>query len=177
MKGRFLLADDVEGLRAQAVRAEADGVGIVLVSEGPLGDPIVLAAGLSPWVPRVSLGVRLSLSRDGRHPAVLAREVTSLDLVSGGRSVLCFTPPFCDRLVEAIALCRAMWREGEADSEGPHFPVRSAVNLPRPAGPKSPLIALDLTGGDEELPASLAGTADLLLHSTDDATVCRVERP
>ncbi len=176
MKGRFLLADDVEGLRAQAARAEAEGVGIVLLSEGPLGDPIVLAAGLSPSVPGMSLGVRLSLSGDGRHPAVLAREVTSLDLVSGGRSVLCFTPPFCDRLVEAIALCRVMWHEGEADSEGPHFPVRSAVNLPRPAGPQSPLIALDLTG-DDEVPASLAGLADLLLHPTDDAIACRVERP
>ena len=176
MKGRFLLADDVEGLRAQAVRAEAEGADIVFLSDGPLGDPIVLAAGLSSTVPRVSLGVRLSLSGDGRHPAVLAREVTSLDLVSGGRSVLCFTAPFSERLVEAIALCRIMWREGGAHSEGPHFPVRSAVNLPRPAGTQSPLIALDLTGG-EELPASLAGEADLLLHPTDDATVCRAERP
>jgi hypothetical protein len=69
-----------------------------------------------------------------------------------------------------------MWREGEVDSEGPHFPVQSAVNRPRPAGPQSPLIALDLTR-DEVLPPSLAASADLLLHSTDDATVCRVERP
>jgi len=121
------------------------------------------------------LGVRLGLSADGRHPALIVRDLTSLDLVCGGRSVLCFTPPFDDRLAEAIALCRAMWRDGEAESEGPHFPVEHAVSLPRPAGAGSPLIALDLTGG-EKLPGLLAGAADLLLHPTDDAAVCRVER-
>jgi len=121
------------------------------------------------------LGVRLGLSADGRHPALIVRDLTSLDLVCGGRSVLCFTPPFDDRLAEAITLCHALWRDGEAESEGPHFPVEHAVNLPRPAGAGSPLIALDLTGG-EKLPGLLAGAADLLLHPSDDAAVCRVER-
>ncbi len=175
MDGRFLQADDVAALRAQAVSAREAGAGALFVGEGPLGDPIVLAAGLSPVVPDLLLGARLALVPEGRHPALLARELTSLDLVCGGRSVLCFTPPFDDRLAEAIALCRAMWRDGEAVSEGPHFPVEHAVNRPRPAGAGSPLIALDLTRGDV-LPDLLAGTADLLLHPTDDAAVCRVER-
>jgi hypothetical protein len=156
VEGRFLQADDVAGLRAQAARAQEAGAGAIFLGEGPLGDPIVLAAGLSPSVPDVLLGARLALAPDGRHPAMLARELTSLDLVCGGRSVLCFTPPFDDRLAEAIALCHAL-------------------NLPLPAGAGSPLIALDLTGGDE-LPGLLAGAADLLLHPTDDAAVCRVER-
>ena len=163
------------GLRARALRAHEAGAGAIFLGEGPLGDPIVLAAGLSPSVPDVLLGARLALAPDGRHPAMLARELTSLDLVCGGRSVLCFTPPFDDRLAEAMVLCHALWRDGEAESEGPHFPVEHAVNLPRPAGPGSPLIALDLTGG-EKLPGLLAGAADLLLHPSDDAAVCRVER-
>ena len=119
MDGRFLQAGDVAGLRAQAVSAEAQGAGVLFVSEGPLGDPIVLAAGLGPSVPRVLLGARLGLAPDGRHPALLARDMTSLDLVCGGRSVLCFTPPFDDRLAEAITLCRAMWQDGEVASDGP----------------------------------------------------------
>jgi len=175
VEGRFLQADDVAGLRAQALGAQEAGAGAIFLGEGPLGDPIVLAAGLSPSVPDVLLGARLALAPEGRHPAMLARELTSLDLVCGGRSVLCFTPPFDDRLAEAIALCHALWRDGEAESEGPHFPVEHAVNLPRPAGAGSPLIALDLTGG-EKLPGLLAGAADLLLHPSDDAAVCRVER-
>jgi alkanesulfonate monooxygenase SsuD/methylene tetrahydromethanopterin reductase-like flavin-dependent oxidoreductase (luciferase family) len=172
---RFLQAGEVAGLRAEAARARAAGVDVLFVSRGTLGDPFVLAAGLSPSVPGTLLGVRLGLSEDGRHPAMLAREATSLDLVCGGRSVLCFTPPFDDRLVETIALCRAMWREGEADSAGPHFPVYAAVNRPRPAGRGSPLVALDLSDGGH-LPVVLAGAADLLVHRTDDATVGRVER-
>ncbi|MGD0748948.1 MAG: hypothetical protein ABSB68_14165 [Acidimicrobiales bacterium] len=175
MEGRFLRADDVAGLRAQAGSALEAGAGAVFLGESPLGDPIVLAAGLSPAVPDLLLGVRLALAADGRHPALLARELTSLDLVCGGRSVLCFTPPFDDRLAEAVALCRAMWRDGEATGAGPHFPVEQAVNRPRPPGPGSPLLALDLTGG-EEVPAALAGAADLLLQATDDTAVCRVER-
>ena len=175
MEGRFLQADDGPGLRAQAERALEDGAAAVFVDETPLGDPIVLAAGLSPAVPDLLLGVRLTLAADGRHPALLARELTSLDLVCGGRSVLCFTPPFDDRLAEAVDLCRALWRDGEATSEGPHFPVAHAVNRPRPAGAGSPRLALDLTGGGEA-PAGLAGAADLLLHPTDDRVVCRLER-
>ena len=175
MEGRFLRADDVAGLRTQAVAALEAGAGVVFLGEGPLGDPIVLVAGLSPAVPDLILGVRLALAPEARHPAMLARELTSLDLVCGGRSVLCFTPPFDDRLAEAIALCRAMWRDGEAVSDGVHFPVEHAVNRPPPAGGGSPLVALDLTGG-AELPAALAVAADLLVHPTDDPAVCRVER-
>jgi hypothetical protein len=61
------------------------------------------------------------------------------------------------------------------DSAGPHFPVHAAVNRPRPAGAGSPLVALDLTGGDER-PVVLSDAADLLVHRTDDAAVGRVER-
>jgi alkanesulfonate monooxygenase SsuD/methylene tetrahydromethanopterin reductase-like flavin-dependent oxidoreductase (luciferase family) len=176
VEGRFLQADDVAGLRAQAVSAREARAAAVFLGDGPLGDPIVLAAGLSDSVPDVLLGVRLALAPGGRHPAMLARELTSLDLVCGARSVLCFMPPFDDRLAEAVALCRDMWRDGEAVSGGPCFPVECAVNRPRPAGAGSPRVALDLTGGGE-VPALLGGTVDLLLRPTDAAGVCRMERP
>ena len=65
---------------------------------------------------------------------MLARDITSLDLVCGGRSVLCFAPPFGDSLEEAISVCRALWRAGEAVNEGPRFPVRAAANRSRPVG-------------------------------------------
>ena len=118
--------------------------------------------GLAPLVPRVLLGARIEWDREGRHPALLARDVTSLDLVCGGRSVLCFAPPFTEPLAEAISLCRALWLAGEAVHEGPHFPVQAAANRARPAGEEIPQIALDLTAGDE-VPSFLVGAADLLL--------------
>jgi alkanesulfonate monooxygenase SsuD/methylene tetrahydromethanopterin reductase-like flavin-dependent oxidoreductase (luciferase family) len=170
------------GLRAEATRAQAQGVAAVFVSEGPLGDPFVVAAGLAPVLPEVLLGARTGLTPNGRHPAMLAREVTSLDLVCGGRSVLCFVPPFNDVLLEAIELCRAMWGPGEVVSDGPCFPVHAAASRPRPVGAGGPRIALDLTAGDQ-LPSFLAGAADLLLRPIAGpparigaSGVCRLEQ-
>jgi alkanesulfonate monooxygenase SsuD/methylene tetrahydromethanopterin reductase-like flavin-dependent oxidoreductase (luciferase family) len=116
------------------------------------------------------------LERDGRHPALLARDLTSLDLVCGGRSILCFAPPFAAPLAEAVFLCRALWNSGEAVHDGPCFPVRAAANRARPAGEGSPLIALDLSAGDE-VPSFLAGTADLLLRpDPENPVACSLER-
>ncbi len=51
------------GLRARALQAVGEGAGALFVRSGPLGDPLVLLAGLSPSVPRVLLG---ALARPGR---------------------------------------------------------------------------------------------------------------
>jgi alkanesulfonate monooxygenase SsuD/methylene tetrahydromethanopterin reductase-like flavin-dependent oxidoreductase (luciferase family) len=169
VEGRFLQAADVDGIHAEAVRAAADGAMAVFIREGALGDPIVLAAGLAPGVPDLLLGARIAWRDDGRHPAMLARDITSLDLVCGGRSVLCFAPPFTEPLAEAVSLCRALWQAGEVRSDGPHFPVRAAANRARPAGGRTPLIAFDLTDTDADvLPGAVAGSADLLLRPSPD---------
>lgn len=163
MKGRFLQAADADGLLAEAAQAAAQGADALFLTQGPAGDPVVLAAGLSSLVPGPLLGVRVELGPGERHPAVLARDLTGLDLVSGGRSVLCFGPPFDELVAETVSLCRALWRAGELVSDGPHFPVRAAANRARPTGERSPLIAFDLTAGDEPS-ASMVGAADLLLR-------------
>ena len=164
------------GLRQQASQAAARGAAAVFLRSGPQGDPIVLAAGLGPVVPDVLLGAVIELGPRERHPAMLARDLTSLDLACGGRSVLCFAPPFTEELAEAALLCRALWQAGEVVSEGPNFPVQAAANRTRPAGEHSPLIAFDLTGGDE-LPPLVAAAGNLVLrpvNGTPDA--CRLER-
>jgi alkanesulfonate monooxygenase SsuD/methylene tetrahydromethanopterin reductase-like flavin-dependent oxidoreductase (luciferase family) len=166
----------VAGLQAEAAKAGAEGAAALFLSESALGDPIVLAAGLAGGVPRVLLGARVELGPTERHPAMLARDITCLDLVCGGRSVLCFAPPFTEPLPEAIALCRALWMPGEAVRAGPHFPVRAAANRARPAAGQYPLIALDLSAGGA-LPDFLVGAADLLLWPTAESTgACRLER-
>lgn len=173
----LLEAGDVATLREQAEQAVAGGAAAVFVTESSLGDPFVLVAGLATAVPGTWLGARTSLSGESRHPAMLAREMTSLDLVCGGRSVLCFGPPFDDPLAEAISLCRALWRDGEVSSDGPRFPVHAARNRARPLGrgDQSPLVALDLSGG-ETFPNPLGERVDLVLHATPDPRVCVMER-
>jgi len=105
---------------------------------------------------------------------MLARDLASLDLACGGRSVLSFDPPFSERLAEAAHLCRALWQAGEVVSDGPHYPVQAAANRARPAGDRSPLIAFDLTAGDE-LPDFLAGAGDLKLRATGAPGTCLME--
>jgi alkanesulfonate monooxygenase SsuD/methylene tetrahydromethanopterin reductase-like flavin-dependent oxidoreductase (luciferase family) len=178
VEGRFLRAPDVAGLRREAVRAESDGVDAVFVSEGPLGDPVVLAAGLSDSATAVMIGARVHLADGGRHPAMLARDLTSLDLVSGGRSVLCFRPPFdpAERLAEAIALCRALWHDDDGTTEGTYFRVKAPKNRARPATSSSPLVALDLSAS-VDAPASLTVLADLVLRADSETGWVRMERP
>jgi alkanesulfonate monooxygenase SsuD/methylene tetrahydromethanopterin reductase-like flavin-dependent oxidoreductase (luciferase family) len=178
----MLQADGVDALRATATRAEAEGAAAVFFGPGPAGDPFVLAAGLSGAVTRALLGVRVRLSTAERHPALLAREATSLDHVCGGRTVLCFLPPFTDAMGEAIALCRLLWRDGIAEHGGIDYVVQGAVNRPRPPKEGSPLIALDVTGSLEEEgeaaapPSGLTDAADLILLPTREPDRCLVER-
>jgi alkanesulfonate monooxygenase SsuD/methylene tetrahydromethanopterin reductase-like flavin-dependent oxidoreductase (luciferase family) len=190
VEGRFLPEDDLDALRLAVTRAEADGAGAVFFGPGPLGDPFVLAAGLSADVTTPLLGVRVRLSTAERHPAMLAREATSLDHICGGRTVLTFLPPFTDATAEAIALCRALWRDGVAEHGGVEYVVDGAVNRPRPPTDRSPLVALDTTGsvtapvagsmgnGVESAapPSGLTDAADLILLPTQEPDRCVVER-
>ena len=163
MDGRFLHEPTVADLGAATRRAAADGVSAVFLTSGPLGDAITLAAGLCAAAPMLTFGIRTNLSTEPhRHPTVLARDMTAFDLVCGGRSLLAFTPPFDDAVAEAMALCRAMWRDGLVASEGPRYPVAGAVNRPLPQQDGGPPLALDLTDG---IPAdrALMALADLLL--------------
>jgi alkanesulfonate monooxygenase SsuD/methylene tetrahydromethanopterin reductase-like flavin-dependent oxidoreductase (luciferase family) len=172
---RFLQAETIAALRAEALRAKEEGIGAVLVGSGPLGDPFVLLAGLSDALPGVTLAARVVLGEDGRQPTLLAREATSLDLVDGSRTVLCFGPPFGAGLDEAIGICRAMWRDGTATNEGPVYPVGDAVNRPTPALEGSPLIALDLTGpGARDEAGGSAALADMVV--VGDGGVWQLER-
>ncbi len=97
-----------------------------------------------------------------RHPGLLAKIVSTLDVLSGGRAVLGLGaawyerehrglgvpfPPLAERferLEEALQICRAMFREESATFEGRHYCIREALNYPRPVRPGGPPI---LVGG------------------------------
>jgi alkanesulfonate monooxygenase SsuD/methylene tetrahydromethanopterin reductase-like flavin-dependent oxidoreductase (luciferase family) len=185
VEGLFLDAPDLSALRASAEQARLARADVLFLTDGPLGDAIALAAGLAATVPDVLFGVRTALgAQPHRHPTILARDMTTLDLVTGGRALLAFMRPFTAAVGEAISLCRNMWREGIAVSEGPHFPVVGAINRPLPMRPTGPPIALDLTDGAVPEDALLAA-CDLVLWPADAATpgwlpaaveVCRVRR-
>src|SRR5438445_701260 len=88
-----------------------------------------------------------------RNPAVLAKEVTTLDVISRGRAILGIGaawfdiehegygvtfPPVgerMDRLEEAVQICRAMFTEETATFDGRYYRVKDAINNPRPIRP------------------------------------------
>ncbi len=149
---------DPVGLARAAAEAGADALWL----SGPEGggavvaDPIPLAAGLAAagpgWV-----GVRVSLD-DGRHPSMIARELTALDLVTDGRSVVALraaAPTAADRLAEAVAIGRALFAVGPLSWPGPHYPVEGAVNRPGPRQAGGPPILVE--PGPNQEPGGLRG--------------------
>jgi hypothetical protein len=102
--------------------------------------------------------------------------MTTLDLLCHGRSLLCFAPPFGPAHLEAVALCREMWRTGWAESAGPIFPVPGAVNRPQPASERSPRLALDLTEGEKDVPSRLVEAVDYLLRPGTGGDVFVMDR-
>ncbi len=171
VEGLFLNAPD-----PASVPSDVDAV---FLADGPQGDAIVLAAGLAARLadqrPELLVGVRLSLApQPHRHPTIVAREMTTLDHVTGGRTILAFMGPFDEAnaaaVSEAITLCRNMWSDGVGVSEGPRYPVVGAINRPLPKRPGGPFIALDLTATSGPLPAEgLLSRCDLALVRTDTA--------
>lgn len=122
----------------------------------------------------------LVLDNDYRHPAVVAKEMATLDLVSDGRVELGlgagwmrsdyaqygleFDPPGVriDRLEEAVAVIKALWsgERGEVDFKGVHYELRGVTRRPRPA--QRPRPRLLLAGGGRRMLSLAAREADIV---------------
>jgi alkanesulfonate monooxygenase SsuD/methylene tetrahydromethanopterin reductase-like flavin-dependent oxidoreductase (luciferase family) len=105
-----------------------------------------------------------------RHPALLAKCTTTLDVLSRGRAMLgvgagwdvaeheAYGLPFpgtgerMDRLDDALAVCRAMFTQPRATAGGSYYAVTDAPNSPRPTGP----IPILVGGGGERRTLDLA---------------------
>jgi F420-dependent oxidoreductase-like protein len=112
--------------------------------------------------------IRLSTLVTGvtyRHPGVLAKTVTTLDVLSAGRAMLGIGaawyerehdglgvpfPPLAqrfERLEETLRICLQMWSDNDGPYEGTHYRLAETLNRPRPVGHARPPI---LIGGNGE---------------------------
>jgi F420-dependent oxidoreductase-like protein len=158
---------------------------------GPMDDPMfeayTLLGGLAARTARARLGAMVT-GVTYRNPALLAKEVTALDVLSGGRAVLGLGaawfeaehqglgfdfPPLAerfDRLAEALVICRAMFTEDAPSFEGRFYRIDSAVNRPRPVHREGPPILIG-GGGERRTLRLVAEHADACNLFGDVATV------
>jgi len=136
-----------------------------------------LLGALAARTKRVTLGT-LVTGVTYRNPALLAKEVTTLDIISSGRAVLGIGaawydveheglgvdfPPVAermDRLEEAVQICRLMFTEERPSFEGRYYRIKEARNLPPPIQPGGPKIMIGGSGPKRTLRA-VAKYADI----------------
>jgi F420-dependent oxidoreductase-like protein len=153
----------------------------------PMLDSYTLLGALAARTERVQLGAMVT-GVTYRNPAHLAKMVTTLDVISGGRAILGIGgawydveheglgfdfPPVgerLDRLEEALQICRAMFTEEAPSFEGRHYRIREARNVPRPVRPGGPPILVGGSGEKRTLKL-VAQYADLCNIFGDPATV------
>ena len=175
----------------QAKAAEAAGFGMVSVMDhlyqiGGIGsntDPMLegwsVLAALSRETSRVQLGT-LVTGVTYRNPAFLAKQVTTLDVLSGGRAILGIGaawneeehqgygypfPPIkerMDRLEEALTIATAMFREERPSFQGTYSSIDHALNEPKPVQPGGPPILVG--GGGEQRTLKIAARFASMTH-------------
>ena len=165
-----------ERVAAVAVAAEEGGFDTVMVMDhfyqlpllGPpeleMLEAYTLLGALAARTSKVKLGT-LVTGVTYRNPAILAKIVTTLDVISKGRAFLGIGAAWFDqeheglgvdfppvrerfeRLEEAVQICRAMFRNERPTFEGVHYRVKDAINSPAPITPGGPPIMI---GGQGE---------------------------
>lgn len=120
------------------------------------------------------------LAADFRHPAVLARELASIDRLSGGRLEVGLGAGYQEadyavsgvpmaepgvrvsRLFEQVRILKGLFTAGEApfSFDGEHYSITDLVLLPRPHGPSGP--PLLVAGGGRRMLRLAARYADII---------------
>lgn len=141
------------------------GFGTAFGSEGPCLEGWTALAALAQATSRVRLGV-LVTGNTYRHPAVLAKQATTVDHISGGRLEMgigaawhtyeheAFGIPFppvkerLERLEEAVSLIKLLWTEPLPRFEGKYYQLNAPpYNPPNVQQPHPPIL---IGGGGEK---------------------------
>jgi probable F420-dependent oxidoreductase len=139
--------------------------------------PVAALASAAAVTTDLRLGTMV-LDCDLRHPAVVARELATIDLISGGRlevglgagwraadyeqSGIAFDPPAVrvDRLIEHVAVLRGLFAPGPFAFAGAHYEIRGLDGTPAPATSGGP--PLLLAGGGPRMLRFAARHGDIV---------------
>ncbi len=192
------LFDHVAGLAVAAEGAGFDSVWVMdhffqLPAMGgpdqPMLEAYTLLGALAARTRKVQLGT-LVTGVTYRNPAILAKIVTTLDVISRGRAVLGIGAAWydvehrglgvaypgdrvrLDMLEEAVQICRAMFAGDDVSFSGAHYQLDHARNLPRPVQAGGPKIMIG-GGGEKRTLRLVARYADKCNVTGDAATLAR----
>jgi F420-dependent oxidoreductase-like protein len=148
---------------------------------GPETEPMMEAYTTLSALATQTKRVKLSTMVTGvtyRNPAILAKQVTTLDVISKGRAILGIGaawnedehkgygvefPPIgqrMDRLGEALTIAKLMFTEDRPSFEGKYYKIDRALNVPRPIQPGGPKILIG-GGGERRTLRLLAEHGDI----------------
>lgn len=161
------------GLASTARAAEEAGFATLTLMDhyfqmegtAPVDDPMLDGYTTLGFLAGQTERLRLGLLVTGvtyRHPGLLAKAVSTLDVLSGGRALLGIGaawyerehhglgvpfPPVVERferLEEALQICRQMWGPDNGPFEGRHYDLAETLCVPQPLQPGGPPV---LVGG------------------------------
>jgi probable F420-dependent oxidoreductase len=133
--------------------------------------PMVAISFAAAATERLRIGM-LVLGNDYKHPAVVAKEAATVDLLSDGRLEFGLGAGWMqtdydaiglaydsagtrvERLAEAVEVVKGAWGEGPFDFDGRHYTVRAYDGIPKPVQRPRPPILL---GGGAKKMLQLAG--------------------
>ncbi len=187
-----------DGLKAMAQACEQAGVDALTLMDHyfqipPMGDaeqPMLEGYTSLGFVAAHTSRMRLGLLVTGvtyRHPGLLAKIVTTLDVLSGGRGELGIgaawferehrglgvpCPPVSERferLEETLQICLQMWSDNNGAFEGKHYQLAETLCSPQPLTQPHPRILIG--GGGERktlrLVAQYAGACNLFAQDPE----------
>jgi probable F420-dependent oxidoreductase len=148
-----------------ARRVEALGYGILVMPDhfmNPL-TPVPALAAAAAVTTTLRIGT-IVFANDYRHPALLAKEAATLDLLSDGRfefglgagwfqteyerAGIAFDPPGqrIDRLHEALTIFKGLWSDEPLTFQGTHYAIAGLDGTPKPVQKPHPPIFIGGTG-------------------------------
>jgi probable F420-dependent oxidoreductase len=132
-----------------------------------LPDPLIWLAWVAAHTTRIRLATGILIVPQ-RNPVITAKELATLDVLSGGRLTLgvgagwlaeefdALNVPFDDRgrrLDEYVAVMRALWDGDKTTFHGEFFDFENCISRPRPANGTIPVVV----GGHTNVAARRAG--------------------
>ncbi len=119
----------------------------------------------------------LVFGNDYRHPVVLAKDMATLDVLSGGRmefglgagwmrsdyekAGLAYDRPGLriERMVESLAIIRSLFGDGPVDFDGDHYTITGLEGFPKPVQSPPPVV---IGGGGKRMLGVAAREADIV---------------